>query len=1020
MVFGPCFHLQNFRFRGMNVPQNRSVSLQGRFDLRASTINHQPSTTISVRPMKKYDNRYLWTPLIALLVTISTCHIEAQEQTLVFSPTGTGVTTSITNWGLDTCWPSYDNMQRGLIYMGTNNVTVVRVGFFTDSQLTNNDVSPSDKTNMQYMATLAGMATAATKWDMSIEAGPCSWYISGVNRVYPDRWAAAIEACQRYYNRSIWSVEGFNEPDYTPNNEGSATDLYNIFGYLQSSGYFPGTYMEGGTTLNDDLAVSWFNTIAGNTSIGSTHCLAGTAGNYVNFIQTVISSNKLAFNPEMHNVCEAIIGANHGFSGGIWWGSAELARGSFVQASHGQQLAEAENLTNWTAAAVYRGTNGAVQAFLGGSERMATTTTYRFVSKDRALFFDGYGPQRDYAVTVPGGNGYQVDQPDVEKLVNISWGADVQTAINGRYIVVNRNSGLVLEVPGGSTNNGTFLDQNTYSGALYQQWNINPMQPSLGGGDISYFTLTAAHDGVTADDYNWSYAPGNPIDQWNGGTNDLEQWFLQYTSNGYFRICNRWSGLCLDVLGASKASGAQIVQSNYDGSLDQQWRLIPATVSSYDFVAPAAPSGLTALANPASVQLNWNANTESDLAGYTVFRSTNSGGPYDIVARGLTSTWFIDGSVQPSTTYYYVLAATDTSLNQSAYSSQVSASRAGGQTMLANYNFENTTADGSINGNNAELINSPGYATGKYGSALSLNGSGQAALVPAGIMVGVTDFTIAMWVYWNGGSAWQRIFDFGNGTTQYMFLSPYTGNNTLRFSVTTNGNGAEQQLNAASLSAGKWVQVAVTRSGNTTSLYTNGVLAASASITISPGTINPMVNYLGESQFYGDPTFNGLLDSVYIFNYALTASQLANLANTSFPSGFNWRVVNRADGKALDNYGYTTNGSGVYQYNVDSSPNQRWTINTASSHYKLQCVTGGLCLDTGGLNYNGAGLQQWSSGSSGNQLWDFVPADSGYYYITNYVTGRCVDTGGQTANGAQMQQWSKGGSWNQHWKVLGF
>ncbi|HEX9048634.1 MAG TPA: LamG-like jellyroll fold domain-containing protein, partial [Verrucomicrobiae bacterium] len=465
---------------------------------------------------------------------------------------------------------------------------------------------------------------------------------------------------------------------------------------------------------------------------------------------------------------------------------------------------------------------------------------------------------------------------------------------------------------------------------------------------------------------------------------------------------------------------AQIDQWDDTGALDQQWRLIPATVAAYDFTAPAAPTGLTSLANPASVLLRWTANTESDLAGYTVLRSTVSGGPYDIVARGLTGACFTDGSVQPGTTYYYVVAATDTSLNQSGYSTEVSAASAGGQTMLANYNFENTTADGSINGNDAELIGSPGYATGKYGSALSLNGAGQAALVPSGIMVGVTNFTIAAWVYWNGGNAWQRIFDFGNDTTSYMFLTPSSGSGTLRFAITTGGGGAEQQLNARPLPTGRWIHVAVTRNGTTTSLYTNGVLAASGTTTISPANFNPLINYLGQSQFYPDPTFKGMLDSVYIFNYALTTTQLANLANTSFPSGFTWRIVNRADGKALDNYGYTSNGSGVYQYDVGPSSNQRWTINASGSRFKLQCVTGGLCLDTGGLNYNGAGLQQWASGYSGNQLWGFVPADSGYYYITNYVTGRCVDTGGQTANGAQMQQWSQGGSWNQHWKVLGF
>jgi len=104
----------------------------------------------------------------------------------------------------------------------------------------------------------------------------------------------------------------------------------------------------------------------------------------------------------------------------------------------------------------------------------------------------------------------------------------------------------------------------------------------------------------------------------------------------------------------------------------------------------------------------------------------------------------------------------------------------------------------------------------------------------------VTNFTIAAWVNWNGGGAWQRIFDFGNDTTQYMFLTPSSGSSTLRFAISTNGNvaGAEQILETAPLPVGQWRHVAVTRNGNTTHLYSNGVLAVSGSVTIAPANFN--------------------------------------------------------------------------------------------------------------------------------------------------------------------------------------
>jgi hypothetical protein len=818
----------------------------------------------------------------ALLSLLAASVLQAQDHTILFSATDPGVTRSITNWGLDTCWTSADNMQRGLIYMGSNNVNMVRVGFVVDAPLTNGDISPAQKAMLQSMQNVASMAGPNARWDMNESGSVDPWYQSGANLIYPDRWAAAIQACQRYYNKSFWMVEGFNEPDYGPWGEGSQQNLFDIFGYLQVSTNFPGARMAGGSTLNDDVGVSWFNAVASRATVGSTHCLAGSASSYVTFLQRVAASNAAPFNPELHNVVEAIMGANYGMSGGIWWGSAELARGEFVKACQGKQLGYADDLGKWTAATVYRAPSGAVQAFIGASERMATTTSYRFFSKDRDVFYDGYGPQRDFTVTIPGGTGYQVNQANAERLVNITWGSDVSPPINGRYIIVNRNSHLILQVPGASTSNGTGLTQGNNTGALNQQWDIN-LLPDRIGGDYSYFTIKAAHDGVTADLNNWSYANGAVIQQWNGGTNLLEQWYFQYAGNGYFSIRNRWSGKCMRVAGGSLSVGAQIVQWDNTGSLDQQWRLIPAPVSTYDFVAPAAPTGVQAVANAVSVQLSWNTNSEIDFSSYTVLRATTNGGPYEIIARGLTTTSFTDKSGNRPMTFFYVVQAVDRSLNTSGYSAQVSATPACGPALVARYSFDGDLSDASGNANHASAIGAPTFVAGKYGSALNLSGTAQYAMAPAGIMASVTNFTIATWVYWNGGAAWQRIFDFGNDTTQYMFLTPSSGNGTLRFAMTTNGGGGEQILQTSPLPVGQWRHVAVTRSGNTARLYTNGVLAVSGTLSNAPASFKPALNYLGASQYSADPLLNGRLDELFIYNYALTDTEIMRLVNNLPP-----------------------------------------------------------------------------------------------------------------------------------------
>jgi hypothetical protein len=82
-----------------------------------------------------------------------------------------------------------------------------------------------------------------------------------------------------------------------------------------------------------------------------------------------------------------------------------------------------------------------------------------------------------------------------------------------------------------------------------------------------------------------------------------------------------------------------------------------------------APAGLTASGGLAQVSLSWSA--VSGATGYTVLRSTVSGGPYTPV--GTTSnTSFTDSAVADGTTYYYVVEATNAG-GTSAASNEASA-----------------------------------------------------------------------------------------------------------------------------------------------------------------------------------------------------------------------------------------------------------------------------------------------------------------------------------------------------------
>jgi hypothetical protein len=111
-------------------------------------------------------------------------------------------------------------------------------------------------------------------------------------------------------------------------------------------------------------------------------------------------------------------------------------------------------------------------------------------------------------------------------------------------------------------------------------------------------------------------------------------------------------------------------------------------------VAPAKPTGLVANPGDEEITLNWDDNTEDDLNGYDVWRSTDSGGspiPYAKVNVSLVLTSdYIDATVTEGPTYYYVVKAVDDGANESVASDEASAIPYGFPQTLLDDGFEGT------------------------------------------------------------------------------------------------------------------------------------------------------------------------------------------------------------------------------------------------------------------------------------------------------------------------------------------
>jgi len=176
-----------------------------------------------------------------------------------------------------------------------------------------------------------------------------------------------------------------------------------------------------------------------------------------------------------------------------------------------------------------------------------------------------------------------------------------------------------------------------------------------------YILRLTAFDGSASyyDDINISVSvPGdmdfdNDVDVF-----DLDKIVAQWLSGQ----CNEFNNWCS---GADQTGGGNVDLGDYAVMADN-W---------LSGVQPAAPENLTATPGHSRISLDWDDNTEPDIAGYHVYYSLTSGYGYNRINLSLLkNSEYIDTTVINCVDYYFVVTAEDTFGYESLYSDEVSVS----------------------------------------------------------------------------------------------------------------------------------------------------------------------------------------------------------------------------------------------------------------------------------------------------------------------------------------------------------
>src|SRR3954451_5501150 len=183
-----------------------------------------------------------------------------------------------------------------------------------------------------------------------------------------------------------------------------------------------------------------------------------------------------------------------------------------------------------------------------------------------------------------------------------------------------------------------------------------------------------------------------------------------------------------------------------------------------------------------------------------------------------------------------------------------------------------TAADASGTGNNGTISGATWSAAGKFGSALSFNGTRAIVNIPDANSLDLTSgMTLEAWVRPAALSGYRTVVmkDVPGELSYALYASGDVNRPNTWARI---GGVSRDATGTAALPLNTWTHQAATYNGTTLLLYVNGAQASSRTVS---GSITTSANpfHVGGNPVWGE-YFSGLIDEVRVYNRALGVSEI--------------------------------------------------------------------------------------------------------------------------------------------------